>query len=136
MKKAFLLVFIMAMAIAAQTNIPFPSVVAIPSGFTFNLSQIQNIGDFDGDGAEDIAVFWNGSNMSSNNPNPNYWSFWGIYSIKKGTYLMIDTSSHSCGSGIINSGRLTSIPTNWVAIGTTYYIWNGSPILAKKKARP
>jgi hypothetical protein len=131
MKKAFLLVFVAAIAIGAQTNFPVPPGIPLYTANATILGAI-NIGDFDGDGVDDIALGWDS--------HQGYGDFWTIYSIKKGTYLMIDTSNHydnnqSYGTQIA-FGHLTSTPTNWVAIGSTYYIWNGSPVLGKKKAQP
>ena len=128
MKKTIFWIFMAAMAVAAQTSFPRPA--GISSGmYDSTVQACVNIGDFDGDGSDDLALIWNGPMQS----------FFTIYSIKKATYLVIDTSNQAATTSNnsyykinITTGHLSAGSTPFVVAGSRYYIWNGSPILKKK----
>lgn len=105
--------------------------IPAPPGVTYigsSAGGITNIGDFDGDGSDDVFCQWSRVN-GYNYYNPALC----IYSIKKKAYLMIDTTLYSNGIVVPVTGKLNSGSSIFVFCLKRYYIWNGTTMLGKKK---
>ena len=77
LKKFMIIVMLLPLAVFSQTTIPIPPGI----GNGNEIVGSQAIGDFDGDGSDDVAVFI----YDTANGNPNF----SIFSFKKNTHLLV-----------------------------------------------
>jgi hypothetical protein len=96
-------------------------------------SLTQNIGDFDGDKSDDIYIIWSAVIPLTYTKNGG-WSthydfyFFGIYSLKKGSYILQDVgNSAKVETGDFNGDSLVEF-----IVGKKIY--QSSIVLSKKKA--
>jgi hypothetical protein len=95
-KFVFVMICSYSLILAGGVAIPAPPGISSTTGYLIS-TQLINIGDFDGDGSDDILVFW------GENPGTNL--IFGVYSAKKGAYLLTGPFTNLYSNTIIPFGN-------------------------------
>jgi hypothetical protein len=120
MQKAFLLCIVLGSLIYGQTTIPYPP----EASQNAELRGGKIIGDFDGDGSNDIYFAW------YTTVNGVTQGHFGVYSLKKQLYLLKVLSGVDLSLGF-DSGDLNNDSKVELLIGNKIYEYTGAT--AKKK---
>jgi len=120
MKKVILLILAAFALSFSQTAIPKPTGCAATA--YLNGTPI-NIGDFDGDGSDDLFLIFYDSNNST--------YFFGVYSFKKNLYLLVQTTTTTLDPSFFVFGDFDGDKINEIVVNGIIYKYSSSS--AKKK---
>jgi len=115
MYKILFTVFLVAVSIFAQTDIPNP-----PGTSGGTVYQVFTIGDYDGDGCDDILIHWDGNNSDHIE--------YSVYSFKKSQHLLTikyDGSNYRLAADLNGDKKVE------IVVGSKIYSYDSS--LSKKK---
>lgn len=119
-----ILIFIVAIAASSFSQTAFPALTKIPGVNDSDVQKTIVIGDYDGDGSDDIVIEW-----QSQGSQPAYENYGiAIYSYSKNTYLlqMPWTGAKSVSFADLNNDKRVE-----VIIGNKIYAYTSN--IVKKK---